>query len=324
MVTHILLGDELKTPSIGFGTLSLSGGYGPITEQDATAVLKYAIDRGAGFFDTADAYGVGGVERLLGRAIAGRRGQVQIATKVGRGGGGSGGVRNDASYLRSAVEASLRRLGVDRIDLLYLHRLDTAVPLEDTVGIMAEFVAKGSVGHLGLSEVTASELERAVVVHPIAAVQGEWSVWSRDVERQVVPAAARLGVGFVASSPLGRGFLAGLTTVPANRDQRARVPRLVGKNRQENLSIAHELARIADEEKITPAQLALAWLSEAGRRAGISVVPVPGARTAAHLDDNLASTSVTLASSTVASLDQLAARTSGERGNLQWLSVGRE
>ena len=324
MVPHVLLGDNLVTPPIGFGTLPLSGGYGPIADRDATVLLQHAINQGGGFFDTADAYGIGINERLLGRAIAGRRGEVQIATKVGLVDGGRAGVSNDAAYLRGAVEASLRRLGVDRIDLLYLHRLDATVPLEETVGILAELVGKGSVGHLGLSEVTASELERAVAVHPIAVVQAEWSLWSRDVERQVVPAAVRAGVGFIASAPLGRGFLAGRTDEPAGGDQRARVPRLVGEHRRRNLYIARELARMADEEEITPAQLALAWVLEAGRRAGITVVPIPGARTAGHLDENLASASATLASSTIASLDLLATRTSGDRGNLQWLSLGRE
>lgn len=324
MAFDVLLGDELRTPPIGFGTLPLSGGYGPIDEGDAIALLQHAIDRGAAFFDTADAYGRGANELLLGRAIAGRWGQVRIATKVGLVDGGHAGVSNDGAYLRGAVEGSLRRLGVDRIDLLYLHRVDTAVPLEETVGVMAELVDKGYVGHLGLSEVTASELERAIAVHPIAVVQAEWSIWSRDVERQVVPAAARAGVGFVASSPLGRGFLAGRTTAPTDGDQRVRVPRLTGDHRRTNLRIAREIARLADGEGITPAQLSLAWIREAGRRAGITVVPIPGARTVSHLDDNLASTALTISSSTVASLDQLATLASGERGTLQWLSFGRE
>lgn len=258
MAFDVLLGDELRTPPIGFGTLPLSGGYGPILERDAIAILQHAIDRGAAFFDTADSYGSGANERLLGRAIAERRGEVRIATKVGLVDSGRAGVSNDPAYLRGAVEASLRRLGVDRIDLLYLHRVDTAVPLEETVSVMAELVAKGSVSHLGLSEVTASELERALAVHPIAVVKAEWSVWSRAVERHVVPTAARAGVGFVASSPLGRGFLAGRTTAPADSDQRVRVPRLVGEHRRRNLRIAHELTRLADVEGITPAQLALA------------------------------------------------------------------
>jgi aryl-alcohol dehydrogenase-like predicted oxidoreductase len=314
----------LSTAPLGLGLLPLSGGYGPVDERDAISLIHEAIDRGVDFFDTADTYGDGGNESLLGRALGDRRAEVVVATKIGLVEGGRGGVSNDSGYLRAAVEASLRRLAIERIDLLYLHRIDPGVPVEDSVGVLQEFVRAGSVRYLGLCEVTAPEIERAVAVHPIAAVQSEWSVWSRDVERYVVPATKQAGISFVAASPLGRGFLAGRTGAPSPGDQRIHVPRFTADHRAANVPVAREIARLAKAEGMSPAQLSIAWLRESGRRAGVTVVPIPGARTLAHLRENLAAIDLQLATETVEGVDALAARVSGDRGNLAWLSQGRE
>lgn len=313
-----------RTPALGLGTLALAGAYGHVDRKEAIAVVARAIDLGSRFLDTADAYGHGGAEAIVGRAIAGRRDEVVVATKVGLVDGGRGGVRNDRDYLQAAVRASRSRLGVTRIDLLFLHRVDPTVGIEDTVGILAEFVQEGVVAHLGLSEVTALEIERALTVHPIAAVQSEWSVWSRDVERRVVPACAAAGVGFVASAPLGRGFLAGRTVAPTRGDTRRRVPRFSDEHRESNLAVADEIARLAEGEGMTRAQLALVWLRHAGQRAGARVLPIPGARTIAQVEENVASASLSASPDALAALDGLVERVSGERGNALWLSFGRE
>lgn len=286
--------------------------------------MSRAIDLGVSVIDTADAYGEGAAELMVGRAIAGRHHEVVVATKVGLVDGGRGGVRNDRVYLRAAIAASRARLGVERIDLLFLHRLDRRVPVEETVGLLGEFVQEGVLAGIGLSEVTAIELERALAVHPIAAVQSEWSVWSRDVELRVVPVCARAGVLFVASSPLGRGFLSGRTAAPEKDDRRSGVPRLSNDHRSSNLPIAHALDRLAEQERMTPAQLALAWLREIGRRAGVDVLPIPGARSIAHVKENLASLQCVVTLETLEAMDGLARLASGDRGNPNWLSFGHE
>lgn len=314
----------LRSYPLGLGTLTLAGAYGPVREEDAIAVITRALDLGAAFLDTADAYGNGAGESIIGRAIAGRHDEVTVATKVGLVDGGRGGVRNDPIYLRAAVHASRSRLGVERIDLLFLHRVDPKVPIEATVEVLADLVREGVVADLGLSEVTAPELERALAVHPIAAVQSEWSVWSRDVERWIVPACTRAGVVFVASSPLGRGFLAGRTAAPRHGDGRERVPRLSDNHRESNLTLAEKLAQYANRERMTSAQLALVWLRQAGRRSGVRVLPIPGARSIAQLEENLASESRSMSPETLGALDDLVGLVSGDRGNPQWLSFGRE
>ena len=325
MSGSVLLGGGLRTPALGYGMIPLSGGYGPLRELDALDLIHYVIDRGGGFFDAADTYGDGAVEELLGRALARRRSdRVCVATKIGLVDGGRGGVSNDPSYLRSALEMSLRRLRVDRIDLLYLHRVAPHVPIEDTVGAMADFVRDGMVEHLGLSEVTAVELEVAVSVHPIAAVQSEWSIWSRDIERYVIPAAAKAGVGIVASSPLGRGFLAGRTEPPLPGDQRRRLPRFEPEHRPANLAVARELEDLAREANMTPAQLAIGWLIAAARRAGVTMVPIPGTRSRSHFDENLAAADRAVSPGTITKIDALAGLVTGDRGNAKWLSFGRE
>ncbi|TDX79068.1 aryl-alcohol dehydrogenase-like predicted oxidoreductase [Rathayibacter sp. PhB151] len=309
---------------LGLGTLPLSGAYGSVGEGVAQRVVSRAIDLGATLIDTADAYGEGLAEQLIGRAIVGRHHEVEVATKVGLVDGGRGGVRNDRVYLRAAVAASKARLGVERIDLLFLHRIDRKIPIEETVGILGEFVQEGIVARIGLSEVTSIELQRALAVHPIAAVQSEWSVWSRDVERRIVPMCARTDVIFVSSSPLGRGFLSGRTTAPLNGDRRSGVPRLSNDHRSLNIPIAHELARLAKRERMSPAQVALVWLRETGRRAGVDLLPIPGARSVAHVEENLASLDCTMTIETLEALDGVAHKASGNRGNPDWLSFGHE
>ncbi|WP_456515908.1 aldo/keto reductase [Agrococcus sp. UYP33] len=320
----LIPGAGARPPSLGLGTLALAGAYGPVGDADALAVVSRAIELGVSLIDTADVYGDGDGESIVGRAIAGRDHEVTVATKVGLVDGGRGGVRNDRSYLRAAVGASLLRLGVERIDLLFLHRVDPVVPIEETMEVLAELVREGMVASLGLSEVTATELERASTVHPIAAVQSEWSVWSRDVERWVVPACARAGVTFIASAPLGRGFLAGRTTAPQGGDGRGRVPRLSDDHRTSNLAVALELSKLAHREGLTPAQLALVWLHHAGDEFGVRVLPIPGARSIAQLEENLISIERRASAETLIVLDGLAGRVSGARGNARWLSFGRE
>lgn len=311
-------------PALGLGTLALAGAYGHVAADDALALVTRAVDLGFGLIDTADAYGRGAVEEIVGRAIAGRHDDVAVSTKVGLVDGGRGGVRNDRDYLRGAVLASRSRLRVERIDLLFLHRVDPGVEIEDTVGILAELVQEGVVAHLGLSEVTAVEIERALTVHSIAAVQSEWSVWSRDVERRVVPACVAAGVEFVASVPLGRGFLAGRTMSPTHGDTRRRVPRFLDEHRERNRAVADEVSRLAEGEGMTSAQLALVWLRHAGHRAGIRVLPIPGASTIAQVEENAAAASLTASMSALEALDGLVERVSGDRGNSHWLSFGRE
>lgn len=287
-------------------------------------ILHRAIDLGVELIDTADTYGLGRAERLIGRAISSHEGGVAVATKVGLVAGGRGGVRNDRKYLRSAVDTSRTRLGIERIDLLFLHRLDRTIPIEETVGILAELVREGTAASIGLSEVTASELERALAVHPIAAVQSEWSVWSRDVERQVVPTCARTGVQFIAASPLGRGFLAGKTAAPRDGDHRSNTPRFQPASRASNLVIASEINRLAIGEGVTPAQLLLVWLRHVGQRNGVRLTAIPGARSILQLEDNMVAAHQAVATDTLDAMDTLACIVSGDRGNPEWLSLGHE
>ncbi len=320
----VFLGTELQVSKLGLGSLPLSGAYGSVDEELAVRRLLYAIDRGITLIDTADVYGAGRSEIVIGRAIALRRGQVKVSTKFGLR-ALEQGVFAEPSVVRPAVQNSLRRLGVERIDLLFLHRVDPKVPIEETVGAMADLVQEGCVGHLGLSEVTSSEITRAAAVHEIAAVQSEWSIWSRDVESAVVPAVARIGAGFVASSPLGRGFLAGNVEEPGCDDQRRRVPRLVSDARAANLAVAEAISNAGRSLGATSAQVAIAWLRQTGTRMGLSVVPIPGTQNENHIDENLAALDMVLPVSTMVELNLLASRVFGARGpHPEWLSVGRE
>jgi aryl-alcohol dehydrogenase-like predicted oxidoreductase len=305
---------SLTTSAIGYGAMVLVDGmYGAADDTRSLGTLRHAIDAGATHLDTSDAYGADGHnERLVGRAIAGRRDGVQVATKWGIvPGGGEHAHRVEHHHdqeiwidarperARAAADASLRRLGVDTIDLWYLHFPDPAVPVEESVGAMAELVAEGKVRHLGVSNVTPEQLLAAHQAHPIAAVQAEYSLWTRDPERELLPVLRELGIGFVAWSPLGAGFFAGADRVGAN-DFRTNHPRFRKGNLAANRDRYAPLRGLAADLGITPAQLALAWLVHQ------DVVPIPGTRTPEHLDENVAAAGVTLDAATIARIDEVA------------------
>jgi aryl-alcohol dehydrogenase-like predicted oxidoreductase len=300
---------SLTTSPIGFGAMVLiEGMYGDVDDERSLQTLHHAIDAGATLIDTADAYGAGHNERLVGRAIAGRRDEVQVATKWAIADGGRPIRHHQAQQIlvdarperaREAAEASLRRLNIDTIDLWYLHFPDPAVPVEESVGAMAELVAEGKVRHLGVSNVTTEQLLAAHQVHPIAAVQAEYSLWTRDPERELLPAVRELGIGFVAWSPLGAGFFAGDAAISGD-DFRTNHPRFSAENLAANRNRFAPLRGLADELGITPAQLALAWLVHQ------EVVPIPGTRTPAHLDENLAAAGIVLDATALKRIDEIA------------------
>lgn len=324
------LGDGLRVSPLGFGGMALTPVYGEVDPAEALQTLHHAVDAGISFIDTADIYGGGSNEELIAQLLRDRSGEVQLATKfalVGTPSTGYSGIRGDAPYVKEAVDRSLRRLGTDVIDLYYMHRRDVRVPISETVGAMAELVQQGKVRHLGLSEVTAEELREASSIHPIAAVQSEWSIWSRDVERNVVPAAAELGVGFVPYSPLGRGFLTG--TVDAAQlgddDFRRKIPRFAEDAADANQAVVAAVQLVATVLGATPAQVALAWLLAQGKRLGLPVVPIPGTRKAHRIDENLGALSVELTPAQLEALDAAADAVVGSRSaDPQWVSLGRE
>jgi aryl-alcohol dehydrogenase-like predicted oxidoreductase len=328
------LGDELTVSAIGFGAGALTSVYGDVDDAESLATLNRCLDLDVTFIDTADVYGGGNNERLIAKLLADRRDEVTLATKFGmasnpadRAAGRR--VRGDAAYVRQCVDASLARLQTDVVDLYYMHRRDLTVPIEETVGAMAELVRAGKVRHLGLSEVTADELRAAVAVHPIAAVQSEWSIWSRDVERQVVPAAAELGVGFVPYSPLGRGFLTGTIRSAADlsspSDFRHTMPRFAVGALEANLAVVDVVRSVAEEQRATPAQVALAWLLYRAEALGVASVPIPGTRRASRVEENLGSLSVTLTPAQLTALDATGAAVAGNRADdLTSVSAGRE
>jgi aryl-alcohol dehydrogenase-like predicted oxidoreductase len=311
------LGTELEVGAIGLGCMGMSAFYGDADERESVETIRRALDLGVTMFDTADMYGAGANERLVGRAIAGRRAEVVIATKFGQVRGPSGeplGVRGDPEYVRQACDASLERLGVERIDLYYQHRVDPRVAIEETVGAMAELVAAGKVGHLGLSEAAASTIRRAHAVHPISALETEYSLWAREVEDEILPTVRELGVGFVAYSPLGRGFLTGRFQRPEDvpdGDSRRNHPRFQGENFERNLALVDRVREIAAAKRVEPAQLALAWVLHRGD----DVVPIPGTTTRRHLEQNLAAAAIELDEQDLARLDQAAPKgiTAGDR-----------
>jgi aryl-alcohol dehydrogenase-like predicted oxidoreductase len=278
----------LEVSTLGLGCMGMSEFYGPTDETESLATLDRAIELGVTFLDTADIYGPFTNEELVGRAIKGRRDQVVIATKFGNMRGPDGkfvGVNGRPEYVRSACDASLRRLGVTTIDLYYQHRVDRSVPIEETVGAMAGLVRDGKVRYLGLSEASPATLRRAVKVHPIAALQTEYSLWSRDPEDELLATCRELGVGFVAYSPLGRGFLTGSiqnTNELAASDFRRQNPRFVDGNFEQNMRLVTAVKDIAELRACTPAQLALAWLLHQGQ----DIVPIPGTRSVNRLDEN--------------------------------------
>ncbi|WP_455835678.1 aldo/keto reductase [Pseudarthrobacter siccitolerans] len=330
MAATVRLGDGLDVSALGFGGMALTPVYGEVDPADALRTLHHAVDSGVSFIDTADIYGGGSNEELIARLLKERRDEVQLATKFGLVGSPADGytdIRGDAGYIRQAVDRSLQRLGTEVIDLYYMHRRDLRVPIVETVEAMAELVQQGKVKHLGLSEVTAQELEDASAVHPIAAVQSEWSIWSRDVERNVVPAAAALGVGFVPYSPLGRGFLTG-TVDAANlgeKDFRRRIPRFAPDAASANQAVVATVQSVAGELEATPAQVALAWLLAQGRRLGLAVVPIPGTRKTHRIDENLGALSLELTPAQLDALAQASDAVVGSRSaDPNWVSEGRE
>jgi aryl-alcohol dehydrogenase-like predicted oxidoreductase len=336
MTESVQLGDDLTVSAIGFGAMALTPVYGEVDDAESLATLHRSIDVGVTFIDTANIYGGGANERLIAGLLADRRDEVTLATKFGIVGNPAGRVagaglvsRGDAAYVRQCIDESLDRLKTDVVDLYYMHRRDLTVPIEETVGAMAELVAAGKVRHLGLSEVTADELRAAAAVHPIAAVQSEWSIWSRDVEQNVVPAAAELGVGFVPYSPLGRGFLTGTVRSAADltdgSDFRRNMPRFADDALEANLAVVDAIRAVADEREATAAQVALAWLRYRADELGVASVPIPGTRRAARVQENLDSLDVALTDAQLATLDAAGAAVSGNRfHDLSWVSAGRE
>ncbi|MFD3546885.1 aldo/keto reductase [Streptomyces sp. NPDC058655] len=304
----------------GLGCMGMSEFYGDTDESAARATLDAALAAGVTLIDTADVYGRGRNEEFLAPFVAAHRDGITLATKFAiertddpryR------GIRNDRAYLRRAVEHSLRRLGVDVIDLYYMHRRDPGVPLAESVGAMAELVQEGKVRHLGLSEVTGAELREAHAVHPIAALQSEWSLFSRDVERSAVGAAAELGVAFVPYSPLGRGFLTGAFADAgrdlAEGDFRAHQPRFTGDNAKANAELLAPVREIARAHGATPAQIALAWVQQRAAVHALTVVPIPGTRKPERLAENAAATRITLTEAELALLEPIAGRVAGDR-----------
>ncbi|MFJ4523588.1 aldo/keto reductase [Streptomyces sp. NPDC088810] len=298
---------ELAVSAQGLGCMGMSHGYGATDDAQSIATLHRALDLGVTFLDTSDFYGFGHNEELIGRAIAGRRDEVVLATKFGFANrlGEPTLIRGDAAYVRQACEASLRRLGVDHIDLYYQHRVDPQVPIEETVGAMAELVQAGKVRHLGLSEAGAQTIRRAHAVHPISALQSEWSLWTRDLEAEVAPVCRELGIGLVPFSPLGRGFLTGRYSSLeglAETDVRRSQPRFADGNLERNLAIVAKLNELAAAKSVTAGQLALAWVQHRGE----DVVPIPGTRRQRYLEENLAALDVELTAEDLAAIEAAA------------------
>jgi aryl-alcohol dehydrogenase-like predicted oxidoreductase len=305
---------DLTVSAVGLGCMGMSEFYGPRDDDQSIATIRHALDIGVTFLDTSDMYGSGHNEELVGRAIAGRRDEVQLATKFAvRRDGGERRVDNSPQWIRQACEDSLRRLNVERIDLYYMHRRSPQVPIEESVGTMAELVSEGKVAHLGLSEVSADTLRAACDVHPIAALQSEWSLFTRELEEEIVPTARELGVGIVPYSPLGRGELTGAVEIAAEDDTRQTgyFPRFQRENRERNLRLVEGAREIAAEVGCTPAQLALAWLLHQGG----DVAPIPGTRRINRLEENAAAVDVKLTEDQLSRLEETFAPgvTAGDR-----------
>jgi len=329
-VPTVTLGDDLVVSAQGYGGMSLTDVYGPVSDDDALRTLTHAVDSGATFVDTANIYGAGRSETIIARLLRTRRDEVRLASKFGivaAGGIGKREINGRPEHVREQIDGSLRRLGTDRLDLYYQHRPDPKVPIEETVGAMSELVTAGKVLHLGLSEATGEEIRRANAVHPIAAVQSEWSVVSRDVERFVIPTLVELGIGFVPYSPVSRALLTGTFDAEEMRpdDGRHSFPRFAPDAVAANAPLVDELREIAQQVGATSAQVALAWQYTHADRLGLAISPIPGTRFADRVTENLGALDVTLPDEAVAALDTFAARVTGGRSfNPAWVSEGRE
>jgi aryl-alcohol dehydrogenase-like predicted oxidoreductase len=311
---RVLGAERLDVSAIGLGCFPFSGSYGAVGEKDAIRIVRTAIDVGMNFLDTADIYGPFTSELAVGKAVAGQRDAVRIASKFGAVPPTGVPFRGDAAYVHSACDASLARLGVDYLDLYYLHRVDPQVPIEETVGAMGELVSLGKIRHLGLCEVGPETLRRAVAVHPITALQSEWSLWAREIEVDVVPEARRLGVGLVPFSPLGRGFLTGRLRSPDELgadDFRRALPRFEEANFLPNLEFVDRIAELATTKGCSPAQLSLAWLLSKGS----DVVPIPGSDRLEYVRENAAAADLVLSSEEIERLEQIAPVVGAVRGS---------
>jgi aryl-alcohol dehydrogenase-like predicted oxidoreductase len=319
------LGQGLEVSAVGLGAMGMSQSYGPNPgdRDEMVAVLRGAVERGVTFVDTAEVYGPYVNEELVGEALEPLRDQVVIATKFGFDiAGGQGGLDSRPEQIRRVADASLRRLRTDRIDLFYQHRVDPDVPIEDVAGAVGELVAAGKVGHLGLSEPSATTIRRAHAVHPVTAVQSEYSLWTRDPEPEVLPTLAELGIGFVPFSPLGKGFLTGTvdtSTSFSEGDVRATIPRFSEANRAANQALVDHVRALAEARGATPGQVALAWLLAQQPW----IVPIPGTRRLSRVEENAAATAVALSADDLADLDALATRlgVAGDRYNAHHLRL---
>jgi aryl-alcohol dehydrogenase-like predicted oxidoreductase len=316
----------------GLGCMGMSAAYGPTDADEARATLERALELGVTLFDTADVYGLGENEKFISPFVRAHRDEVVLATKFGifrdPAEPTKRAIRNDTPYIRRAVEGSLRRLDVEVIDLYYMHRRDVNIPIEETVAAMAELVREGKVKHLGLSEVTGGELRAAHAVHPIAAVQSEWSLFSRDIEAGVVPAVRELGVALVPYSPLGRGFLTG-SFVHAedltSDDFRRTMPRFTGDNAAANAALLEPVRAVAEAHGASPGQIALAWVQQQASSLGLPVVPIPGTRRRSRVEENTAATRIVLTEDELAVLEPIASKVAGERyADMSFSSAGRE